>query len=108
MYYKGEHSSKSPLSCILLFLCLAVSSGFLFGSCTKDEPPEVQKPGKIVRSIRKAIPPPSEPEIEEKTEGQTQSEPDAESFSQEGLSEKGQETADTTQIITDTAQATDQ
>ena len=96
MIHRCAPSSKNPLACILLFVCLAVPICLLFGSCTKDEPKEVQKPGKIVRSIRKAIPPPSAP-VKEETADTTQ-----------GIESPGPEDqSETKQAITDTAQTTD-
>jgi septal ring-binding cell division protein DamX len=124
MIYRCTHPSKNALVCILLFVCLAVSICLLLGSCSKskDEPTQAQKPGKIVRSIRKSIPAPSVPVKEAAEEGQAQSKPKADPISQKGLAEKQKEAADTTrgikspgpedqseimQAITDTSQTAD-
>jgi len=99
MHYRCEHPSKNPLTYILLFSCFTILTFLVFGSCTNEDQTEIQKPGKIVRSIKKAVPPPSVPLNEEKAEGQKDIKPGAEPFSPEGVPEEQGETAGVTQEL---------
>ena len=99
MHYRCEHPLKNPLTYILFFSCFTILTCLVFGSCTKEDQTEIQKPGKIVRSIKKAVPLPSVPLNEEKTEGQKDIKPGAEPFSPEGVPEEQGETAGETQEI---------
>ena len=99
MNSRCEHPSKNPLTYILLFSCFTILNCLVFGSCTKEDQTEIQKPAKIVRSIKKAVPPSSVPLNVEKNEGKNNGKLGAEPFSPEGLPEEQGETAGTTQDI---------
>ena len=99
MHYSCEHHLKNPFIYILLFSCFIILGCLFFGSCTKEDETEIQKPAKIVRSITKAVPSPSIPLNAEKAEGQNDRQLEAEPFSPEGLPVEQGETAGTTQEI---------